>query len=575
MKRPLFIIAISLILGILLGEYLNFSILLLFVIAEFVVSLVKNKKITCITAISCIVIMLTNSYVMKLNNEYKNLYREENLEVKGTVCSQISETDYFWRVTVKINSPPKYKNTKLLAYIKKKSISKEDLKFGNQLIFNGEYKKPEVARNYKGYDYQKVLKTKGLYGSLMVDGKCQVIKTNNYNLAISKINNVSLKIKEQFRKFLPNDLSEIAIGIILGDNTKIDEDIKEMFSKNSISHMLAVSGTHVSYIIMFVSAIFNKKLFGKKGLNTLTIISLIIFMIITNMSPSVTRAGITIIITIIASFFHRKPDVINAMSISLIYTIILNPFSIFNIGLQLSYFGTIGILLFQKQINEKFPVKMKIIRDNISVSVSANLATLPLTMYYFNTLSLNFILSNLIISPILGLAMILGLFSAILVICIPNNLASICILPFKVVLGLMLKIITTISELPITNIIVKTPSLIFIIAFYISLLAIKLKYNRKKALCVMITIVILMNFMLPNINKKFTLYFVDVGQGDCTLIQTCEGKKILIDGGGSANTDIGKNTLIPYLLDRKILKLDYIIISHFDYDHVRRNFISA
>ena len=90
--------------------------------------------------------------------------------------------------------------------------------------------------------------------------------------------------------------------------------------------------------------------------------------------------------------------------------------------------------------------------------------------------------------------------------------------------------------------------------------------NWKKLLSIAVCISLVVNIFNFK-SRKFVLYFVDVGQGDCTLIITEENKKILIDGGGNSNSDVGKNILVPYLLDRGIMKLDYIIVSHFDYDH--------
>ena len=80
------------------------------------------------------------------------------------------------------------------------------------------------------------------------------------------------------------------------------------------------------------------------------------------------------------------------------------------------------------------------------------------------------------------------------------------------------------------------------------------------------TFIVLLSYMPHDLE----IYFIDVGQGDSTLIVTPNDKKILIDGGGSSTYDVGKNTLIPYLLDRKIKEIDYLIISHFDQDHVGR-----
>lgn len=93
----------------------------------------------------------------------------------------------------------------------------------------------------------------------------------------------------------------------------------------------------------------------------------------------------------------------------------------------------------------------------------------------------------------------------------------------------------------------------------------------KKILAIIMCLLIVIIF-ISKIPSDLKIYFVDVGQGDCTLIVTPTNKKILIDGGGNANYDVGKNTLIPYLLDRKIKKLDYIIVTHQDLDHVRTEF---
>ena len=99
------------------------------------------------------------------------------------------------------------------------------------------------------------------------------------------------------------------------------------------------------------------------------------------------------------------------------------------------------------------------------------------------------------------------------------------------------------------------------------------KYRIKsyKKIIVILTIIVIISTNCINISSDLRIYFIDVGQGDSTLIVTPCNKKILIDGGGSQFYDTGKNILLPYLLNRKINKLDMIIISHFDQDHVRWN----
>ena len=99
---------------------------------------------------------------------------------------------------------------------------------------------------------------------------------------------------------------------------------------------------------------------------------------------------------------------------------------------------------------------------------------------------------------------------------------------------------------------------------------VKYKLRPYLSKCVVILIIVAITvFFINKIPYNLKIYFIDVGQGDSTLIIAPNHKTILIDGGGSATYDVGKNTLIPYLLARKIRKIDYVIISHFDQDHIR------
>lgn len=96
----------------------------------------------------------------------------------------------------------------------------------------------------------------------------------------------------------------------------------------------------------------------------------------------------------------------------------------------------------------------------------------------------------------------------------------------------------------------------------------KIKPYKKKILYILVFCIFIL-FVLSKLPKDLKIYFIDVGQGDSTLIVTPKEKTILIDGGGSQTYDVGKNTLLPYLLDRRIRQIDYLIVSHFDFDHCR------
>lgn len=201
MKRPLLIVTISYILGIIIGVYFKQSILLILLtgITGIVFwKIIKKKKIVIIAI--CIVPCLWSCWqTNNLNNKYNKMYKldDENIAITGTVCSQIKETDYKYSVNIKLEN-----KLKLTVYIdKKENVSK--LEYGNKISVTGRYKKPTEKRNYKGYDYMKYLKTKKICGSLMVDGEVKLVKTKKINPIFTIINKLSLIFKQNLKKLLP------------------------------------------------------------------------------------------------------------------------------------------------------------------------------------------------------------------------------------------------------------------------------------------------------------------------------------------------------------------------------------
>ena len=565
MKRPLLIVTISYILGIIIGVYFQQSIL--FILLTGITGIVfwkiiKKKKIVII-AICIVPCLLSCQQTNNLNNKYNKMYKlaDENIAMTGTVCSQIKETDYKYSVNIKLEN-----KLKLTVYIdKKENVSK--LEYGNKISVTGTYKKPTGKRNYKGYDYMKYLKTKKICGSLMVDGRVKLIKTKNINLIFAIINKLSLIFKQNFKKLLPEQEAELEQGILLGDTSDIESEIKDDFRECNLSHMLAVSGAHLSYLVLGINTVLSKKAFGIRRRKILSIIFILIFMAIVNMSPSVVRAGISTIIAIFATLIYRKQDTYTTISIALLLTLLNNPFAIFDVGLQLSYLATLSIIIFyskftQKQFNNK--VK-KYLYESAMLTLSANILILPITIYEFNTIPINSIISNLLAGPLLGICIILGMFTVILsTVCFP--ISKLIAFPLQIILKI-------ISKMPFGNYTVKTPW--FIVVFLTYAIIATLIYNKKKItkILTMVTLIIFIVMQVCafiNIDGKLKIYFIDVGQGDSMLVKTVNGKNILIDGGGSKDPDydIGEKILVPYLLDRRIKTLDYVIISHFDEDHV-------
>lgn len=589
MQRPLLIVAISYILGIIIGVYLQKSIPLVVLIALItVITAIRLKKYNKIIAVIMVTIIVAIGKTVYLNNKYEKFYKNFNskeITAVATICDDIKETDYRYTTVVKIDqmkgdTDNKYKGKKFLLYIRKSEKIK--LEYGDQVKISGFYDEAEGRRNYKGSNYQEYLKNKKIYGILNCENELKVLKKKNLSFANMFINKLRNRLKENFIKILDKEEAGLAIGILLGDSSDIDDDIKESFKNCSLSHMLAVSGAHLSYLVLGLNFILNEKLIGKRRCYIINIISIIIFMIMTGMSLSVIRAGVSSILSIIAVLIYRKADSFETLAFALLCTIIDNPFTIFNLGLQLSYLGTIGIVILNKELNKfeqnhKYNSKIKTyILENTYVTLSATLLIFPITLYYFNMISLNFLIANLLLGPLLGFAIVLGLITLMLsLVMLP--IAKFVGVFLNLVLRFIIKATYIIAKVPISNITVGTPSVITMIAIYIvitCLLVFIKKRNKiilKKIVPTVIIISLVMNIII-NTNWKgdLKIYFVDVGQGDSTYICTHNGTKILIDGGGSREPekyDVGKQILLPYLLDRKVKKIDYLMVSHFDSDH--------
>lgn len=607
MKRPLCIASVFYIIGILIGLYINIRIvLLMFFCIIIIVSVYILTKIK-ITIIYFVVLILGFIQITVINNNYEKVYnfvKEPMQKVKAEIISDPEEKEY--KVVYQINileaqNCQEFIYTKWMLNVKKsKNIQ---YKYGDVIYIIAKFNKPEKARNYKGYDDSIYLKSKGFCGRADATYIENAYIRYNNNWIQNICHNIKSDISSKLCKILSKETVGIALGILIGDKTKISDDTEEDFRKGGLMHILAISGMHVSYIIIGISSLFGKA--KNKIIKIISILLMIFFMILTGMTTSIMRAVIMAVISVLAKILHRKSDIYTNLSISTFIILAINPYYILDIGFELSFMATIGIVFLHPRLlkilkkilkikeenkTEKYlKKKVKTLKEKLeelikkflitiiegfSISVSANILIMPILISNFNTLSLTFWISNILVSPFIGPIIFLGYISYFISFA-SITLSKIILIPLENIINLLIIITKEISKNPLSSIIVKTPYLIEIVIYYLFILfyvyRMKIKKKTRHIICVLMIIALLSNYAFYFIyNKELQINFVDIGQGDCTLICTPQGKNILIDGGGSENSsyDVGKNILFPYLLSRRIKKIDYIFISHFDSDHV-------
>ena len=288
-KRPILVIVIGYILGILMGLYFKYSIVLLYFLITIIyylckrhksinnqkrkfklisfkryfryVKLLFSQKVILLIIISSVI---SNTMVIIKNTNFEELYiKEQGLTIKGIVVSDKTEKEYSDIYKIKVNKcdeVSKYKNKYL--YIKIGKKLKVTLDYGDEIIIKGKYIEPNTKRNYGGFDYKQYLKTNNIYGSVNVEN----IKINNKkkaNVLFYLANKLACKIEKTIDDNLEKNESSLLKGILIGKTSDIEEETYKNFRVANISHILAVSGMHVSYIIIGCNILFEKSI-GKR-----------------------------------------------------------------------------------------------------------------------------------------------------------------------------------------------------------------------------------------------------------------------------------------------------------------------
>ena len=259
----------------------------------------------CVLTITFIVIIiglhLNGVVFLDFNKIYT--YINDNTEYEGIIIEEKEEKKYRYEYVIKLKSQDKViNNKKFILSIKKKNNKK--LNYGDKIKFNGTYIKPDGQRNYGGFDYSLYLKTKKIYGTFEANN-VKVISNNT----TGKINQIIYRIRKYIKNILEEKLGKdeafLAIGIIIGEKINIPDKIKEDFKNANLAHMIAISGTHFSYVILIMTYINN--IIKRKRLGQfLTITVIILFMYITGNTASVIRAGVMAIMVIIASIDRKS-----------------------------------------------------------------------------------------------------------------------------------------------------------------------------------------------------------------------------------------------------------------------------
>ncbi len=357
-----------------------------------------------------------------------------------------------------------------------KSVSVKDLNAGEVILFGTIPQFVENNRNPYEFDYKNYLAKKRVYRQVYISTD-QWIKTGYTEITIfTRAELIREKLLQIYRN-QPIDETEFEIlsALTLGYKRELDPETKRVFSASGASHVLAVSGLHVGIVFWVVSLIFGFLRKGKNGRIFFVLISVILlwsYAFITGLSPSVMRASLMFSIYVIGENIGRKSNIYNSMAASAFILLLINPNSLFDAGFQLSYAAVFGIVFLQPRLERQITVKNKILKyfwSLLTVSISAQVATFPITSYYFGQFPGYFWLTNMFVIPAVMALIPLGI--SLLLLSKVSIISNLIAMLLNLILKITYFLLSSIDQLPfsVLEISVNQIELILILALIIAI----------------------------------------------------------------------------------------------------------
>ncbi len=412
-----------------------------------------------------------------------------------------------------------------------------NLSYGDKIKVTGVLKEPSTNNIFNNFNYKKYLYNKKIYYIIEASKIDKIQNNNNHiytikNLLYTRIN--SLKSSNYIK------------ALLFGDN-KLDKEIKTSYQINGISHLFSVSGFHINFITSIIYFYLDRVTYNKKIKYITVDIFLVLYLLLCN-TTSLLRCTVMNILLSINHLLKLDIKKIDIVLLTLILCIIINPFIIYDIGFIYSYTISFFLILYKN----KYKTNNKLLKI-IYISLISFLVSLPINIYTSYEINFLSIILNIIIVPIVSL-ILLPLSLLTLIFPILDNI-------LYLITSILEKISLYTSNINIFKQVLSKPSIILIIIYYLVIILI-LSKNKHYYL---ILILLIFHKTIPLYNSNLEVVMFDVGEADSMLISTPSKKvNILIDTGRG----IDINNIIIYLKSIGISKLNYLIITHGDEDHI-------
>lgn len=442
---------------------------------------------------------------------------------------------------------------------------------------------PNQAKNPNSFDYQFYLKRKEIFWLLQPNEISPSFCTPPQGNLITVLKRVRQKEVHNLEKKMDEELAAIFAALLYGDRNLMNPDMEEAYAKTGTVHLLAISGLHVALLTGMCYAFLLRIGMTREKAELLLIVILPFYAVLTGLAPSVNRAVLMLILVLAAHRLKVQITPLDAISIAFLLLALFSPFAIYEPGFQLSFGVSLALVLSSTSIINRFHsyfIKL------IVVSFVAQLASIPILLSYFYEISLISVVANLLFVPLFSFVILPLVFVTYLTELLVPFLSDFPLFLVSIFVSFANELSASLASFPLSSIVIGKPSPFLLLLYLGVYLVFFIRWENvkgKKAFTVFLLpiIPVLFQVFLPYLSPYGKVVFVDVGQGDSILIRLPHNRaNYLIDTGGTISFnseaweqrrdpfETGEDILVPFLKSEGLRRLDKLILTHGDMDHI-------
>jgi len=524
-------------------------------------------------------------------------YANQTMVVYGTIreipkvtLGEEGNSKVLYQVAVKIGRLPegeKIQVTGVLTVNVRQTSNRPMASHGDEVRLKGEVTPLHGYNNPAQYDSVAAAERQGIRGRMSIQD--QDISIVEKHEDVSWESTLALwrgKIIENMERVMPQHHASILAGMLFGGYEGIPRDIVTDFATTGIVHILSVSGSHIALVVGVITVLGTsvaRRLAVNGKVVPLFAAGIVTFYaVFCGLTPPVLRSLIMGLIALFAVCFEREKDAIHALLLSALGMMIHEPSLIYDLSFQLSFASSAGLVFLNGKTVAMLTAVPTWLARLLAVTIAAQLGVLPFIAWYFNSFSLSSLVANVLIVPLIEGLVILGLFGAgmgLLVGVVGNIIMVLC----SLLIGIVIQCTAWLAMIPGAKLYVPSIGLMGSVIYYLLLAWVygykpenmlslrELVQKWPKASGVALLGAVMCAIIYNVYPRPVYVHFIDVGQGDCTLIITPHGRAILVDTGGvmgsKTDFDIGERVVVPYLKHYGVLSIDYLFLTHGHQDH--------